>query len=169
MQNRKCASTNGFRPKMSASLASGPKTVNGKAMACESDPRALSRAVRTSRNAKQDVSEAEGASRRATGVHSTSPAMPCNQVRYDSFSGMGISPRPGDCSRTPQGTHVPIQLSVPCIKHEACHPAGLPRPTRARPGRARTTAIPGGARRPGSPRTRTQALFGPAHSSFHFA
>jgi hypothetical protein len=43
----------------------------------------------------------------------TRPPHTCRAIRFGSTHslGMGISPRPGDCSRTWQGTHVPIQLS----------------------------------------------------------
>lgn len=82
----------------------------------------------------------------------TRPPHTCRAIRFGSTHslGMGISPRPGDCSRAWQGTHVPIQLSVPCIKHEACHPDGLPRSARARPGRVGATAVPCGLSVPGS-------------------
>jgi hypothetical protein len=50
------------------------------------------------------------------------PPHTCRAIRYGSTHslGMGISPRPNDCSRTWQGTHVPIQLSEPFQKQEAC-------------------------------------------------
>jgi hypothetical protein len=66
--------------------------------------------------------------RPAVAYNSASPAI-CRAIRYGSTHslGMGISPRPGDCSRALQGTHVPIQLSGHCRSRKRAQTPNRPR------------------------------------------